>query len=230
MRISCDIDRIMVSHHISPKTLAPLKQASCARLASCEAKEMQLQDPSKTRVVVKLFDYICPKNNFLQKIWFEICMIHFLCASNMCFFVINDGDFGMVAWFLCLDGTIKIAWMLAAVSWRNLNIFQEVWNLLISMGRYLDICQERWLYNYTLQRKQTFLPLPKIKYLTQLRVAIENLQNGHVVFLDSKESKSCDLHRSLVTSTSFASMASLKLGKLENTCKTVSCDPRSGES
>lgn len=85
MRISCDIDRIMVSHHISPKTLAPLKQASCARLASCEAKEMQLQDPSKTRVVVKLFDCICPKNNFLQKIRFEICIIHFLCASNMFF-------------------------------------------------------------------------------------------------------------------------------------------------
>ena len=172
----------MVSHHISPKTLAPLKQASCARLASCEAKEMQLQDPSKARVVVKLFDYICPKNNFLQKIWFEICMIHFLFTSNMFF---------CDKWWWFWDGRLvpMFGWddqnSMNACScfWRNLNIFQEVWNLLISMGRYLDNCQERWLYNYTLQRKQIFVPLPKIKYLTQLRVAIENLQNGHVVFL-----------------------------------------------
>ena len=185
----------------------------------------------KHELLLSCLIIFAPKNNFLQKIWFEICMIHFLFTSNMFF---------CDKWWWFWDGRLvpMFGWddqnSMNACScfWRNLNIFQEVWNLLISMGRYLDNCQERWLYNYTLQRKQIFVPLPKIKYLTQLRVAIENLQNGHVVFSDSKESKSCDLHRSLVTSTSFASMASLKLGKLENTCKTVlvSCDPRSGES
>ena len=85
MRISCDIDRIMVSHHISPKTLAPLKQASRARLASCEAKEMQLQDPSKTRLVVKLFDYIAPKTTSCKRYGLRYAWFTF-CVHRTCFF------------------------------------------------------------------------------------------------------------------------------------------------
>ncbi len=157
-------------------------EASCARLASCEAKDMQLQDPLKSRVAVTLFDSIWSKSYFLQKIWFEICIIHFLFTLNM-FFLINDGWFwdgslvpifrwvaqnGLNACSCLLEKFGLYERLRTAASFAvNPNIgFQRIpvgWILLISKGRYLYRQLSRDMIMYTITQLEIwFLPLPTI--------------------------------------------------------------------